>query len=129
MALYAACICSYVASGPLRMCDMLQCVAVCCSVLQCVAVCCSVLQCVENVQHRSCACWRILIGCLRSLVSFCQRATNSRALSRKTTCKDKASYDSTPLCACSFSTSPSRRNSHNDSPLPNVLYTPHTMQR
>jgi len=29
---------------------------------------------------------------------FRNRATNCRALLRKMTCKDKASYDSTPLC-------------------------------
>ena len=35
---------------------------------------------------------------LKLLVIFRQRATNYRALLRKITCKDKASYDSTPPC-------------------------------
>jgi len=33
-----------------------------------------------------------------SLITFRRLATNYRALLRKMTCKDKASYDSTPLC-------------------------------
>jgi len=42
--------------------------------------------------------WRRPIGCLKLQVIFCKRATNYRALLRKMTCKDKASYDSTPHC-------------------------------
>ena len=42
--------------------------------------------------------WRRLIGCLKLQVIFRKRATNYRALLRKMTCKDKASYDSIPSC-------------------------------
>jgi len=42
--------------------------------------------------------WRRCIGCLKLQVSFCKRATNYRALLRKITCKDKASYESSLLC-------------------------------
>jgi len=38
------------------------------------------------------------IGCLKLQVSFRKRATNHRALWRKITSKDKASYSSSPLC-------------------------------
>jgi len=40
--------------------------------------------------------WRRLIGCLKLQVISHKRATNYTALLRKMTCKDKASYDSTP---------------------------------
>ena len=40
--------------------------------------------------------WRRPIGCRKSQVIFCKRATNYRALLLKMTNKDKASYDSTP---------------------------------
>jgi len=40
--------------------------------------------------------WRRLIGCLKLQIIFHKRATSHRALLRKMTCKDKASYDSTP---------------------------------
>jgi len=40
--------------------------------------------------------WRRPIGCLKLLVIFCKRATNYRALLRKMTYKDKASYGSLP---------------------------------
>ena len=50
---------------------------------------------------------RCCTGCQRPttyLVGLClifrKRATNYRALLRKMTCKDKASYDSTPHCTC-----------------------------
>ena len=80
-------------------CGVLQCVAVCCSVLQCVAVCCSVLQCVavccSLIAHDSTG-WHRFIGYLQLQVSFCKRATNRRALLLKMTCKDKASYGSSP---------------------------------
>ena len=42
--------------------------------------------------------WRKPIGCLKLQVIFRERATNYRALLREMTCKDKASYDSTPPC-------------------------------
>ena len=42
--------------------------------------------------------WRRVIGCLKLQVIFCKRATEYRALWRKMTCRDKASYDSTPPC-------------------------------
>ena len=41
--------------------------------------------------------WRTPIVCLDLQVIFRKRATNYRALSRKMTCKDKASYDSTNI--------------------------------
>ena len=69
-------------------CSVLQCVAVCCSVSQCVALCCSVLQCdTFNLG------WRRSTGCLKLQVIFCNRATNYRALLRKITFTDRASYD------------------------------------
>jgi len=42
--------------------------------------------------------WWRLIGCLKMQVIFRKRATNCRALLRKMTYDDKASYDSTPPC-------------------------------
>ena len=42
--------------------------------------------------------WRRPIGCLQSQVMFRKRATIYRALLRKMTYTDKASYDSTPPC-------------------------------
>jgi len=42
--------------------------------------------------------WRRLRGCLELQVIFRKRATNYRALLRKMTYEDKASYDSTPPC-------------------------------
>jgi len=42
--------------------------------------------------------WRRPIGCLKLQVLFRKRATNCRALLRKMTCKDKASYGSSPPC-------------------------------
>jgi len=43
--------------------------------------------------------WRRLIGCLKLQFIFRKRATNYRALLRKMTYKDKASYDSMPPCS------------------------------
>ena len=40
------------------------------------------------------------IGCLKLQVIFLKRATHRWALLRKTTCKDKASYVSSPPCIC-----------------------------
>ena len=42
--------------------------------------------------------WRRFIGCLNVQVIFRKRATNYRALLREMTCKDKASYGSSPRC-------------------------------
>jgi len=42
--------------------------------------------------------WRRPIGSRISLITFRKLATNYRALLRKITYKDKASYDSTPPC-------------------------------
>jgi len=42
--------------------------------------------------------WRRPIECLKLQVIFRQRATDYRAFLRKTTYKNKASYDSTPPC-------------------------------
>ena len=42
--------------------------------------------------------WRRLIGCLKLQVIFRKRATNYRALSRKITYEDTASYGSLPPC-------------------------------
>ena len=42
--------------------------------------------------------WPRPIACLRSQVIFRKRATNHRALLRKITCKDQASYGSSPPC-------------------------------
>jgi len=39
------------------------------------------------------------MGCLKLQVFFRKKATNYRALLRKMTYEDKASYDSTPLCS------------------------------
>ena len=49
--------------------------------------------------NNDCRGWRRPIGCLKLQVIFHQRATNSRALLREMTYKDKASYDSTPPCS------------------------------
>ena len=48
--------------------------------------------------------WQRPIGCLKLQAIFRKRATNYRALLRKMTDKDKASYESSPLCisACVF---------------------------
>jgi len=43
--------------------------------------------------------WRRCIRSLKLQISFRKRTTNYRAVSREMTCKDKASYDSTPPCA------------------------------
>ena len=42
--------------------------------------------------------WRRPIGCLELQLMFRKRASNYRALLRKMTCKDKASYGSSPPC-------------------------------
>jgi len=60
-----------------------------------------------HTQHLSsttslCTGWRRGIGCLKLQVIFRKRATMYRALSRKMTSRDKASYDSTPPCIAKF---------------------------
>ena len=45
--------------------------------------------------------WRRPLGFLISWITFRKLATNYRALLRKMTYKDKASYDSTPPCTYS----------------------------
>jgi len=45
-----------------------------------------------------CTGWRRPIGCLKLQFIFRKRATNYRALLRKMTYKDKASYGSSPIC-------------------------------
>ena len=47
--------------------------------------------------------WRRCIRCLKLQVSFHKSATNYRALLRKMTYKDKASYASSPPCSCVLS--------------------------
>ena len=42
--------------------------------------------------------WRKPMGCLELQIILGKRATNYRALLREMTCKDKASYESTPPC-------------------------------
>ena len=44
--------------------------------------------------------WRRPTECHQSQVIFCNRATDYRALLRKMTYKDKASYGSSPPCIC-----------------------------
>ena len=52
----------------------------------------------ENISTCLSTGWQRCTGCLQSQVSFRKRATNYMALLRKITCKDKASYVSTPPC-------------------------------
>jgi len=52
----------------------------------------------QSTLHSLSTGWRRLIGCLKLQVIFRKRATNYRALLRKMTYEDKASYDSTPPC-------------------------------
>jgi len=54
---------------------------------------------VFNHSARCATGWRRLIGCLKLQVVFRKRATNYRALLRKLTYEDKASYGSTPPCS------------------------------
>ena len=48
--------------------------------------------------------WRGLIGCRKLQVILRKRASNYRALLRKMTYGDKASYDSTPPCTTKSAT-------------------------
>jgi len=54
---------------------------------------------VTPTYHVQITVWRRPIGCLKLQVVFRKRATNYRALMRKITYKDKASYDATPTLA------------------------------
>jgi len=56
------------------------------------------LSCVSFVRDKTCRGSRRPIGCLKLQVIFHKRATNYRALLRKMTYKDKASYESSPPC-------------------------------
>ena len=47
---------------------------------------------------KACQGWRRPIECLKVQVIFRKRTTNCRALLRKMTCKDKASYGPSPPC-------------------------------
>jgi len=64
----------------------------------------SCILCIEKCTHSRTPStdigWRKSIGCLKLQVNFCKRATNYRALLRKMTYKDKASYASTLPCTC-----------------------------
>ena len=53
---------------------------------------------VHNNTHTQDTGWRRPVGCLELQDIFRKRATNYRALLRKMTYKDEASYDSTPPC-------------------------------
>ena len=50
---------------------------------------------VQRICHTG---WQRHVGCLKLQVIFRKRATKYRALLRKMTCRDMASYDSTPPC-------------------------------
>ena len=51
------------------------------------------------MSYVTCTGWQRPIGCLKLQVIFRKRATDYRALLRKMTCKDKASYESSPPCS------------------------------
>ena len=57
---------------------------------------CGIIWCVTK--------WRRPIGCLTLQVIFCKRATSFKALLRKMTCKDKASWGSSPPCTPTVAT-------------------------
>ena len=100
-------------------CSALQGVAACCSVCcrVCCSVCCRVRCCVccsaccsvllftqmpllhlHKQVPRTRTGWPRPVGCLKLQVIVCKRATKYRALLRKMTYKDKASYGSLPPC-------------------------------
>ena len=62
------------------------------------------VQCVCDCIMKPFTGWRRCIGCLKLQVSFRKRAIIHRALLRKMTYKDKASYASLPPCMSSSST-------------------------
>ena len=73
----------------------------CVCVLVRVHIC--VCMCVRLTPRFATTGWRRPIGCFELQVIFRKRATNYRDLLWKMTCKDKASYDSTPPCLnCRF---------------------------
>jgi len=90
------CVCVYV--------FVYVCVSICTYVCVCVCVCGRVSAGVYVCVYSPRTGWRRLIGCLKLQVIFCKRATNYRALLRKMTYKDKASYESSPphilFCMC-----------------------------
>jgi len=53
--------------------------------------------------------WRRPIKRLKLHVIFCKRATDNRALLLKMSCKDRASYGSSPPCTCKPAHTPNRR--------------------
>jgi len=103
-------------------CRVLQSVAeccVCCSVVQCVAVCCSVLRCVVMMIPTSPALDYRVAKTRRMQVICSKRATNYRALLRKMTFKNKASYESP--CTLFTLNKHTRKHTHQDiSPEPST---------
>jgi len=86
-----------------------MCMQMCVRVFVCVrAVCVHVVRavCVHVVRavcvHVVSTGWRRPIRCLKLQVIFRKRATNYRALLRKMTCKNKASYGFAPPCTSIF---------------------------
>ena len=80
------------------LCSTRACVCVCvCQIIACVCVCVCHIVCI-CIGHRVGTGWRRRVGSLKLQVIFRKRATNYRALLRKTTYKDKTSYDSKPAC-------------------------------
>jgi len=69
----------------------------CLCVYVCVYVCVSASALILGYHIWDTGCRRP-IGCHKSHVIFCKRATSRRALLQKMTFSDKASYDSTPPC-------------------------------
>jgi len=69
-----------------------------------VCVCACMRACVRSMHEvymqmlHSCTRWQRPIGCLKMQIIFHKRASNHRALLRKMTYKDKASYGSSPPC-------------------------------
>jgi len=86
------------------------CVCVCVCVYVCACVCCYYHNMYRLSLHDYTyrlslltTRWRRCIECLKLQVIFRKRAAKNRALLRKMTCKDKASYGSSPPCTCSDS--------------------------
>ena len=74
---------------------------VCCVLRLCVHLCVNFgtrVGMYEFTWMFTCIGWRRPIGCLKLRIIFRKRATNCRALLRKMTYEDKASYDSAPPC-------------------------------
>jgi len=70
--------------------------------------------------------WRRSIGCLKLLVIFRKKATNHRALLRKMTRKDKASYGSSPPsnASCWGSSTPLLSSAGSPKQNPNLINSP-----